>query len=219
MKKLKGHVYIIPIPQVHSASTKLGSSDYKIRKFISGLLGLSEIPEKWLSVCACDENEHPREEKSFVDSNGEGAKDENRLSPGWSENGYSLDGVPGIIPFPEYLPALLFEGKQEDDVVTFNYGDMEVSLTLKQLPYRYGGFGRFEQVFTKMTESAIPETDTGEDEEFYYDSEEEKSDFPAYGEQKSEKLTAAEVLTGILSGLILLGAGIAIGVYSAKRNT
>jgi hypothetical protein len=223
MKKLKGHVYIIPIPQVDSTSTKLSSSDYKIRKFISGLLGLSQMPEKWLPVCACDDNDHPQEEISFdlpgsIDSNGERRENENRTSSDWSERGYFLDGSPGIIPFPEYLPAVLFEGRQEDDVVMFIYGDIEVSLTLKQLPYRYGRFGKFEQVFAKMIESTIRETDDGEDEKGEDDRAEEEPCFSTYGEQKSEMLTATKVFLGILGGLVLVGTGIAIGVSSVKGN-
>jgi hypothetical protein len=218
MKKLDGQVYIIPVPQADSSSTRLGSSDYRIRKFISGLLGLSEVPEKWLAVCARDGYDHRREETSFdvPDGNGEGGKRGNRTSSDWSENGYFLDGLPGIIPFPGYLPALLFEGKQEDDVVTFAYGDMEVSLALKQLPGRYGRLGRFEQVFARMTETAVRETDNGEAEES--DGGEEKSCFPACGEQRPETVTAAKVLAGVLGGLILVAAGIAIGVCGAKRN-
>lgn len=52
----------------------------------------------------------------------------------------------------EYFPARYFEGKSEGDVVTITMKNgVNVELTLAQTKYRYRSFGRFEEVFARMT--------------------------------------------------------------------
>ena len=52
---------------------------------------------------------------------------------------------------PGYVPFSQFEGKKEGETVTFTSPNGTiVNVKLEQLPYRYGRFGSFEEVFQKM---------------------------------------------------------------------
>lgn len=58
---------------------------------------------------------------------------------------YSYSSAPG------FLPIHLFEGKKEGDSITLTTEDgVEWSIKLEQLPYRYGHFGRFEDVLARL---------------------------------------------------------------------
>ena len=88
-------------------------------------------------------------------------------SPGNDQSNWSCHGIDQLdnkwFPEVERLPASLFDGKKEGDVVTFSMpiicknldddGDdivvrkyQKVSLCLKQKDYRYRSFGSFEEV-------------------------------------------------------------------------
>jgi hypothetical protein len=114
MKKLNGCLHLYPASRTDIDALTEYDSECKTYNFIVGLLGLPYMPEKWVKVCAYDA----------------GCFDE---SGAWHRNGYTVEGSPGILPFPDYLPADLLRGKKENDILTFRYGDMDVSLTLKQL--------------------------------------------------------------------------------------
>jgi hypothetical protein len=114
MKKLNGYLHLYPDSQTDIDALTEYDSECKTYHFIAGLLGLPFVPEKWAKVCAYD-----------ADCNDE--------SSSWHRNGYTVEGSPGILPFPDYLPADLLRGKKENAILNFCYGDMDVSLTLKQL--------------------------------------------------------------------------------------
>jgi len=140
MKKLNGHLYLYPVPQTDINALIEYDSECKTYRYITGLLGLASVPEKWVKVCAFD-----------ADCHNESGSLKSGKSDDWCHNGYSVDGFPGILPFPEYLPTDVFIGKRENDILSFQYGDMEVSLTLKQFAYDSYGNRSFEDVFEVVT--------------------------------------------------------------------
>jgi len=140
MKKLNGHLYLYPAPQTDINALTEYDCECKTYQYISGLLGLSAVPEKWVKVCAFD-----------ADCHNESGSLKSGKSDDWCHNGYSVNGFPGILPFPEYLPTEFFIGKRENDILSFQYGDIEVSLVLKQLAYDSYGSRQFEDVFEMVT--------------------------------------------------------------------
>ena len=54
--------------------------------------------------------------------------------------------------FPKLLPVKLFKGKKEGDTIVLHCPEynITVELTLNQLGYRYGRFGKFEEVLKKV---------------------------------------------------------------------
>ena len=132
MKKLCGHLYLYPAPQTDIGALTEHDNECKTYDFITGLLGLSVVPEKWVKVCAFDTEDCFDESKSGD----------------WCHNGYIVEGYSGIFPFPEYLPAVLFKGKREGETLLFNYGDMEISVVLSQYMYSHKPF---EEVFNEIT--------------------------------------------------------------------
>jgi hypothetical protein len=196
MKQLKGHLYLVP---THPETTDDARANQKNRRFIAGLLGLSSVPEQWVKVCAVDEN--------YNDEEGNIAEGK---SYDWAHNGYFVDGSPGMLPFPDVLPVSLFTGKKERDVISFRYGDMEVILTLMQLPYEYGEFGMFEEVLDGFT--------TGEDTR--------GKEWAApnatctYKKAKHTMPVAAKVALGVIGTLVVIGICAAVGAnYSNQQES
>ena len=81
----------------------------------------------------------------------------------WRDHG--IDGyneLKGYKPISIYLPVSLFRGYKEGDTITVNLpitkntrkasdiDAVKVSLTLKQKDYRYGNFGKFEEVLERI---------------------------------------------------------------------
>jgi len=146
MKKLRGHLYLYPAPQTDIDALTEHDNECKTYHFITGLLGLSAVPDKWVKVCAFDREDCINESKF----------DESK-SCDWYHNGYTVEGYSGIFPFPEYLPAVLFKGKKEGETLLFRYGDMDVSVVLSQYMYSHEPF---EEVFNKITygsQDSLPE--------------------------------------------------------------
>ena len=137
MKKLRGHLYLYPAPQTDIDALTEHDNECKTYHFITGLLGLSAVPDKWVKVCAFDREDCINESKF----------DESK-SCDWYHNGYTVEGYSGIFPFPEYLPAVLFKGKIEGETLLFHYGDMDVSVVLSQYMYSHEPF---EEVYSKIT--------------------------------------------------------------------
>ena len=54
--------------------------------------------------------------------------------------------------FPRLYPSQIFEGKHEGDKVMLHCPEynVDIELTCNQLDYRYGKFGRFEEVFGQV---------------------------------------------------------------------
>jgi hypothetical protein len=209
MKQLRGHVYVVPVPQEKTGNLAAGNTDGKIRRFISGLLGLPQVPESWVKICAVDED--------FLDEyeNRRGNK-----SNDWALKGYSVDGSsPGILPFLEILPANLFAGKKENDTVIFLYGGIEVLLTLKQLPYEYGELGAFEEVLKMSTgdEDTREAWEGDQVEENTAESPNASADYPNQTQHRHGMPVAVKVTLGVIGGLILAVIGIAVGVSCNNR--
>lgn len=61
---------------------------------------------------------------------------------------------------PGYLPISLFEGKKEGDTVTFTTtAGVKLDVKLEQLPYRYGHFGTFENVLSRLVRKDAADTE------------------------------------------------------------
>jgi len=57
---------------------------------------------------------------------------------GWHQSGIIIDGKSELAKFPEELPAELFEGKAENDIITFVLNeDIEFTFTLKEKLYGF----------------------------------------------------------------------------------
>jgi hypothetical protein len=124
MKKLNGYLHLYPAPQIDIGALTEYDSECKTYHFITGLLGLSVMPKNWVKVCASDAD--------FLDESG---RIKEGKSSDWYHSGYTVDGSPGILPFPEYLPADFFKSKKDNDTLSFHYGDMNVCLALKAPPH------------------------------------------------------------------------------------
>jgi len=57
----------------------------------------------------------------------------------------------GGVSSPGRLPEHVLWGVKEGDEIVLNFSGKELRLTAKQLNYRYRRFGKFEEVFEKLT--------------------------------------------------------------------
>ena len=64
------------------------------------------------------------------------------------------------IHFPFYLPASLFGGKKEGDIISLTCNGFDIELTLDQLDYRYRRFGPFEKILNEIITARLAEDST-----------------------------------------------------------
>jgi hypothetical protein len=233
MKKLNGHLYLVPVRQKDTGELGKDTPELMVRRFISSLLGLNKAPEKWVKVCAHDED--------AFDGNG---TVQDGKSADWCGKGYKIDGKDQPLPFPEFFPAELFMGKMENDTVTFPYGEIEVTVVLKQLPSVNGNLC-FEEILTEMIKPYFEKGNTGTDakigsifgfvdsnpdgqensqqDEGVLDEEDaaaEKEETPCAAYHKEGLPTGVKVTLCILGGLTLLGGAVALGsAIRAGKNS
>ena len=74
------------------------------------------------------------EQNAIADALGESKDTEGtEKSIDWHRQGFNIEGKISNTPFPEELPSDIFEGKKKDDLITFTYGDIEFTFTIKQV--------------------------------------------------------------------------------------
>jgi len=255
MKQVTGHLIVVSGLTANTSDLGKGSDAYKVRYMVSSLLGLSEVPEKWVKVRASDKynannslwetwNENNRAINLLLYEHGEIMKQmeklkfspesdemdklisrmeettrnlENRFEKqnslreklaekgnsesiennhDWYQDGYFIDGEPAKMPFPEELPALLFEDKKDNETITFAYGDTEFSLIVNGIPDYDDESQRSEQ----LTNDNI---------------QEEKS-LPKIVNKKPSMPLPAKITLGVLGGLALAGI-LAACIAGARR--
>jgi hypothetical protein len=186
MKHIEGILFAEDYPQSKTGDLNEYNLEFQLRKLISGLLGLASIPDKWIKVCVFDEDCYDGNQNVH-----EGKSDD------WHGTGYYIDGVLQKIPFPACLPLNLFEGRKEGDTLSFTYGEIEVTVTLRQLACRFGNKIRFEDILSKMADS--------------YEEDDVSGEGLTCNSRTNDIPTAAKVVLGILGGLAILACGIGIG--------
>jgi len=144
---VKGHVFIVPNIAETFKSYPEDSQDWLTQR-ISRMTGINPKKEDkmlqvWITSKECDNwNDH------F------GGFQVNVLGQNkeyWSRiNETKEDRLLGY--FPRLYPSQIFEGKHEGDKVMLHCPeyDVDIELTCNQLDYRYGKFGRFEEVFGQV---------------------------------------------------------------------
>ena len=98
-------------------------------------------PAQWLQVWAADMPERRIGDMDEVA----------KTSSNFKCHGFWLDGEYQRHGFPEYLPAAIFAGKKEGDIVSFKFRGIEFELELAQKKGRYARFGNFEDVVKNVT--------------------------------------------------------------------
>jgi hypothetical protein len=105
----------------------------------TGLAFPRTVPERWIQLWLVN----PKTVAECGDSN---VIDHNELHDVTALNNIDKHGFRHT-KLSSNFPAFMFEGKQEDDRVTFVYCGVVFVLTLKQTKYRYARFGKFEDAF------------------------------------------------------------------------
>jgi hypothetical protein len=200
MEQLKGRLYIVPIKEEDASALQNDDEKLRTRSMISELLGLEKVPEKWIQVRALDEQN--------LDENG---KIIGETPEGWRLKEYGVQGFPGVIFFPHYLPADLFAGKKENDTIIINYADLKIQLTLTQVPYTYGNHGCFEEVYAAMTD------DVSFHERLKTPVRESELEREPKPKRKMPKWAAVALC--LAGGVIVFIAGTAFGISVTKRGS
>jgi hypothetical protein len=79
-------------------------------------------------------------------------------SSNWRSHGLYLDDGTYIkYALAEYVPAAMFDGKKEGDVVNFTFEGVDYEVELAQSKGRYAKFGKFEDVFEEHVLRYSPE--------------------------------------------------------------
>jgi hypothetical protein len=202
MEQLKGRLYIVPIKEEGTSILRKDDDKLHARSMISELLGLERIPEKWVRVHALDEQNRNETDETIKEE-----------PEGWKLREYGIQDSPAVIFFPRYLPASLFEGKKENDTITLSYAGLEILLTLKQVPYRYGNHGCFEEVFAAMAADDVS-----------YHSRLEtpirEREIESEGTEKPEPKMPKWAVTALClaGGIIVFGIGVALSMALDKEH-
>jgi len=203
MKKLSGNVYLYPTTETNINALTEYDSENKTWHYISGLLGLPTVPEKWVKVCTFD-----------TDCFGESDEVREGKSDDWYHKGYTVEGSPGILPFPEYLPVDFFTEIKVGDVLSFRYGDMDVCLTRKGFAhdscYHRSAWDIHNDAISLPSKRYFPEA--------IFDSPQLKDKTAEPREQKNNKLPAFAPIIFAALGVVGIACIIALGIAGAASE-